>query len=402
MTIEIRQPAADELRAAMDAAEVAFGSAMDDADWERERVSLPAERATAAFDDGRAVGLAGAYEFDLTIPGGSLPCAGVTYVGVMPTHRRRGVLRGLMTRQLADARSWGEPIAALWASEASIYGRFGYGVAAPSMRIEGDSPRFAFRDDPGSVGAWRLAGTDEAFDLCRPLYERVRLERPGMLSRSEHWWREHRLADPEKWRRGASQKFYAFLELDGEVAAYAVYRIKEEWERGFPKGIIRVLESFATSPTAEREVWRYLAGIDLTTVVDVFSFDPASPLFLMLRDPRALHARVGDGMWLRLVDVEAALRARSYRDGEPVVLGVGDELCPWNEGRYRVGAQVERTDDEPDLELDVADLASVYLGAFDFVRLANAQRVRELRPGAVERASELFRTALPPFCPEVF
>jgi predicted acetyltransferase len=386
----------------MEAAEIAFASSLDESDWERERVSLPPARAHVAFDAERAVGLAGAYEFELTVPGGRLPCAGVTWVGVLPTHRRRGILRRLMAQELEDVRGWGEPVAALWASEASIYGRFGYGVAATGVRMEADSSRFALRDDPGPAGSWRLVTADEAFSLCAPVYETLRRERPGMLSRSEHWWRAHRLADQESWRRGASQKFYAVLDIDGVVCAFAVYRVKDEWVRGFAKGTVRVMETFATTPRAEREVWRYLFGIDLTTTVDVFSLDPASPIFLMVRDPRSLHQQLGDGLWLRLVDVEAALRGRSYRDGPPVVLRVHDALCRWNEGSYRVGPSIERTHDDADLELDVADLASAYLGGFDFVELARADRVREVSPGALERASELFRTALPPYCPEVF
>ena len=400
MATEIRQPAdKGELRAAM---QVAFAEGITDEDWEREQITLPARRALAAFDNGRAVALAGAYAFDLTIPGGQLPCAGVTWVGVLPTHRRQGILRRLMTQQLADAREWGEPVAALWASEAAIYGRFGYGLAAPSATMEADSGRFELHDDPGRQGTWRLVDLDTAYELVRPVHEHVRRGRPGMLTRSEHWWRRHRLADPESWRRGASEKFYAVLELDGAVAGYAVYRVKGEWEGGFAKGVVRVMEAFATSPAAEREVWRYLFGIDLTTTVDVNPFDPNSPLFLMVRDARALHMRVYDGLWLRLVDVDAALRARSYRDADPVVVGVRDELCPWNEGAYRLGAEAGRTDAAPELELDVADLAAVYLGAFDFGHLARADRVRELSPGALERASDLVRTSLPPFCPEVF
>ena len=400
MAIEIRQPANEgELRAAM---EIAFTEGITDEDWERERITLPERRALAAFDDGRAVALAGAYEFDLTIPGGQLPCAGVTWVGVQPTHRRQGVLRRLMTQQLADAREWGEPIAALWASEAAIYGRFGYGLAAPSATVKVDSGRFELRDDPGRQGTWRLVDLDTAYELVWPVHEHVRRDRPGMLTRSEHWWRRHRLADPEKWRRGASQKFYAVLDLDGAVAGYALYRVKDEWDGGFAKSVVRVTEAFATSPAAEREVWRYLCGIDLTTTVDANPFDPNSSLFLMVRDARALHMRVSDGLWLRLVDVDAALRARSYRDVDPVVVGVRDELCPWNEGVYRLGAEAGRTDAAPELELDVADLAAVYLGAFDFAALARADRVHELTPGALERASDLVNTPLPPFCPEVF
>jgi predicted acetyltransferase len=402
MAVDIRKPAEGELRSAMEAATIAFGESLEESDWERERKTLPAERALVAFDDGRAVGLAGAYAFELTVPGAQLPCAGVTWVGVLPTHRRRGILRGFMKQQLADAKEWGEPIAALWASEGPIYGRFGYGLAAPSVQMEADSTRFTLRDDPGPEGSWRLVTADEAYEPFRQVYERLRSERPGMLSRNENWWKNHRLADPENWRRGASAKFFALFELDGEPAAYAVYRIKEEWERGFPKGVVRVLESFALGSAAEREVWRFLSSIDLTRTVDHFSVDPASPLFLLVRDPRALHQRLADGLYLRLVDVDAALRARSYRSGEPVVIAVRDELCPWNEGSYRVGEGAGRTDDEPELELDVGDLACTYLGAFDFLALARAERVRELREGALDRASELFGTPLPPFCPEVF
>ena len=400
MATEIRQPADEgELRAAM---EIAFHEGITQEDWERERITLPLQRALAAFDDGRPVALAGAYEFELTIPGGQLPCAGVTWVGVQPTHRRQGILRRLMTKQLADAREWGEPIAALWASEAAIYGRFGYGLAAPSATLKADSSRFELRDDPGRQGSWRLVDAAAAYELVRPVHEHVRKQRSGMRARDEHWWRNHRLADPESWRRGASEKFYAVLELDGAVAAYAVYRVKDEWEAGFAKGSVRVMEAFATSPAAERELWRYLFGIDLTTTVDVYPFDPGSPLFLLVRDARALHMGLHDGLWLRLVDVDAALRARSYRGGEPVVIGVRDELCPWNVGAYRLGAEPGRTDAAPELELDVADLGAVYLGAFDFAHLARADRVRELAPGALDRASDLVHTPLPPYCPEVF
>jgi predicted acetyltransferase len=307
-----------------------------------------------------------------------------------------------MTRQLADTREWGEPIAALWASEAAIYGRFGYGLTAPSATLKADSGRFELRDDPGRQGTWRLVDAATAYDLVRPVHEHVRRQRPGMRTRDEHWWRNHRLADPESWRRGASEKFYAVLELDGAVAGYAIYRVKSEWEGGFAKGVVRVMEAFGTSPASEREVWRYLCGIDLTTTVDADPFDPNSPLFLMVRDARALHMRVHDGLWLRLVDVDAALRARSYRDADSVVVGVRDELCPWNEGAYRLGADAGRTDATPELELDVADLAAVYLGAFDFAHLARADRVRELTSGALERGSDLVHTSLPPFCPEVF
>jgi predicted acetyltransferase len=223
-----------------------------------------------------------------------------------------------------------------------------------------------------------------------------------MLSRGEHWWRAFRLADYEHRRRGASKRFNAALELDGELAGYAIYRVKDEWDAGYPKGDVRLMEAFAGSAAATRELWRYLFAIDLTTHVKNEFFDTASPLPLQVVDMRALHLRVRDGLWLRLVDVEAALRARSYAADDTIVIEVRDELLEWNPGRYRVGSRVERTDDAADLALDVADLASAYLGGFSFERLAAADRVEERTPGALTRASGLFRTPLPPYCPEVF
>jgi predicted acetyltransferase len=402
MAIEIRPPAEDELRAAREAAEAAFGEEVEDEAWEREQKLLPASRALGAYDGGRPVGLAAAYAFDLSIPGGQLPCAGVTWVGVLPSHRRRGILRDFMRRQFDDIRGWGEPIAALWASEASIYGRFGYGPAAPGVAAKSNPARFALKDGKESNAAVRLIDAEEAAQLFPPVYETFRAGRAGMLSRSEMWWRELRLADPKEWRRGASQKFYAVAESDGAAEGYAMYRVKSEWDEGFPRGEVRVVEVFASSTAVELELWRFLHSIDLTVKVDVFSLDPASTLFLNVRDPRALGLRMADALWLRLIDLDAALKARSYKPGRSVVLEVTDELCPWNAGRYRIGDDAGRTEDTADLRLDVADLASAYLGAFDFHRLVHAGRAEERSEGAAEAATLLFRTDLPPYCPEVF
>ena len=402
MTVDVRRPAEGELRACMQAASDAFAEPLEEADWERESVAVKLERAVGAFDDGRAVGFSASYEFDLTVPGGAaVPTAGVTWVAVLPSHRRRGILRRSMEQLFRDAGEQGEPLAALYASEAAIYGRFGFGIATHWVTLNGESRRIAFRDDPGASGVVRLVDEQEAFAAFPAIYEQVRSQRAGMLSRTEHWWRRHRLADYEHWRRGASKRFYALLELDGEPSAYALYRVKDEWDDGYPKGQVRVHESVATSPDAARELWRYLFSIDLTTRVQAELVDPASPLFFQVVDPRALHLSHRDGLWLRLLDVEEALRRRSYEGEDELIVDVRDEVLPENHGRYRIGARVERTDDEPDLALDVADLGSVYLGGFGVAELALAGRVNELRPGARARAPAVFRTPSPPPCPAV-
>jgi len=402
MTIEIRFAASvDELRTGMAAGTRGFGDELLDDDFERHSKTMAPDRFLTAYDGAAPVGAAASYPFTLTIPGGEVPAAGVTWVAVLPTHRRRGILTQFMRRQLDDVHERGEPIAILWASEAAIYGRFGYGVAAPTLMMNADRARFAFRDDAGAVGAVRILDTTEANELLPPLHEQVRRQIPGMIARSAETWSTYRFADPERWRRGAGPKFFAVYERDGAPEGYAQYRIKEDWDEGFSRAELRVHEAFGVTPAATREVWRFLFGIDLIVRVSG-SLDPGSPLFLSVVDPRSLHLRLGEGLWLRLVDVEAALRARSYVGDDAVVLDVRDDVCAWNAGRYRVGSTVERTDAGADLALDVADLASVYLGAFDFHALARAERVRELTPGAVDRASALFRTARPPFCSEDF
>jgi predicted acetyltransferase len=401
VTIEIRSPAADELRTAMEATHLVFAEPLSDDHYERQRKVLALDRFYAAYDDGVPVGTAADHEFRLTVPGGELGAGGVTWVGVLPSHRRRGILTKLMRRELDDIHERGEPLAVLWASEAAIYGRFGYGIAAPTAQMEADRARFALRDDPGAQGRVRIVSLDNALEPCMHVYDALRLIVPGFVARSAEWWRSGRLADPEEWRRGASPKYAAIVELDGTPAAYALYRIKQDWQRGFSRSAVKLVETLAVGPVAERELWRFVFGIDLIERVDG-RIDPASPLFLTVVDARSLHLRVSEGLWLRLVDVGAALAGRSYASDDGVVIEVRDDFCPWNAGRWRVGREVARTDDDVELELDVADLASVYLGAFSFGRLAAADRVRELKDGALARADALFRTERTPYCPEDF
>ena len=235
MAIEIRPPAGGRASGCDEAAEVAFGSAgVEDDDWERERKALPASRALAAFDGGKPVALAGAYAFDLTIPGGELPCAGVTWVGVMPTHRRPGILRDLMSRQLEDVHGWGEPIAALWASEAAIYGRFGYGQAAPSLARRSPTPRASRcgrdgRAAPSGSSTPTRRSRSSARLRARPrrpgrdalarraLVEGASARRPGELA-------ARRQQEVLRRRRGRRRG-----------RGLRDYRVKDEWEDGFAK-----------------------------------------------------------------------------------------------------------------------------------------------------------------------
>ena len=402
MSLTYRSPSAEELPNVLRTTYAAFGEEAKEDDIERWGRLMPHDRVLAAWDGDRSVGVTASWPFELTIPGGTAKAAGVTWVGVLPSHRRRGVLRELMRLQLDDVHERGEPLAILWASESVIYGRFGYGIAAPATELDAERSAFKLRDDPGPRGSMRLVDATEAAELFPPIYERIRKERPGMLSRTTDWWTQGRLADPEHWREGSGPKFYALLELDGEHAGYALYRIASKWEGGTPKGEVRIVEAFASTPEATAELWRFLFGIDLVARVKSEAADPGWPLFALVSDPRRLHLSISDGLWLRLVDVEAAFRTRTFQGEDPVVLDVTDRLLPRNAGRWAVGPAPGPTDADADVAIDVTDLASAYLGALSFERLAAAGRARELRSGGLARATALFATRLPPWCPEGF
>jgi predicted acetyltransferase len=403
MALEIRPCGSqEELAAAMNAIGHYFGTDYGTEDAERLAQWLEVGRMQAAWDGDRCVGGAGAFSFRMATPGGDVPCAGVTVVGVLPTHRRRGVLTGMMRALVAQAQERGEAAAYLFASEGTIYGRYGFGLA--SRMFEATLPiertRFALPFEPR--GTVRLVDEAEAVRLFPPVYEQVYAQRPGLFRRDRAWWEKRRLHDDPARRRGCPLQ-RALLELDGAPAGYALYKVEQSWDLGASSGKLTVIEAVAPTPEATRELWRWLLDFDWTSqvVADLLPLD--HPLFLLLADPRRLRAKVNDGVWVRLVDVEAALNARTYRDGEPVVLEVEDAFLPENAGRYRLAPDgAVRTDAEPDLRLDVSGLGSVYLGGFSFADLVRSSRAIELRPGAAGGADDLVRTEVAPWCAEIF
>jgi predicted acetyltransferase len=224
-----------------------------------------------------------------------------------------------------------------------------------------------------------------------------------MFSRTEDWWKVRRLSDPESRRQGGGVLHRALLALDGEPEGYALYRVNQAFEAGGTGGHVAVLEAIGATPEATRELWRFLLDIDWVAKVKASLLPVDHPLFFLLARPRAMKFRASDALWVRLVDVPAALRARWINDAEPVVFDVADPFCPWNEGRYRVGAEkVERTDSAPELAVDVNALGSVYLGGFSFAQLARAGRIEAKSDGAIARADALFATDRAPWCPEIF
>ena len=395
--MELRPATRDEMDDFGRAVMSAFHRELTDEDRRHyERIDEP-ERSLAWFDDGRIVAATGIYSRQVTVPGGVVPCAAVTAVGVVPTHRRRGLLTEMMRRQLEDVRAAGEPVAALWASEGGIYGRFGYGIAARIGRLTARRPVARLAAPPPPGDPLRAGPAGDHVEAMRAVYERVRRERPGMLDRPGPWW-DHRLYDPESQRHGA-QPLRAVLVPDG----YAIYAVRADRDEDGPSGEVAIRELVAATPAARALLWAFLLDQDLTRTISWALAPPDEPLWLMLTDPDAVRVGLASALWARLVDVAAALGARTYASDPDVVLEVADAFCPWNTGRYRLaGGGCERTEAEPDLALDASALGAAYLGGTTLRELAAAGRVAELRPGALARASDAFRSDVAPWCPEVF
>ncbi|MGW3656878.1 GNAT family N-acetyltransferase [Streptomyces sp. NPDC005151] len=410
MTTELRVLRSSEWNEWFGSLELAFGGVAESPE-ERElwEALTEHERSIGIWDGSDVVGTAGAFSFRLAVPGGALvPAAGVTMVSVAATHRRRGLLTSMMRRQLDDVRALGEPLAVLAASEPAIYGRFGYGAATKQMSLEIDTDRVRLTVPDGTDGIrLRYAKPDEAVTAIEGVYEQLVAGRPGAPAGGPGWERKAVL-DPESARQGASPLQCVLAERDGGVVGYATFRNKPGWDAGVSKGRIVADDVSALDPAAYGALWRFLFGIDLTSTVEARNRPVDDALLHLVSDVRRCNIKVRDGLYVRLVELGAALEARAYRAPVDVVFEVTDMFCPWNEGRWRLtadtkgGASCKRTDDPADLALSVRELGAAYLGGTSVVSLARAGRVRELRAGAVDEASLAFSSAVEPWLPRGF
>ncbi|MFV0281463.1 MAG: GNAT family N-acetyltransferase [Rhodoblastus sp.] len=360
------------------------------------------DRAFVVRENQATVGGCCSFPMELTTPGGQVKAAGVTMVGVQPTHRRRGILSAMMARQIEDIRANGEPVAYLWASEERIYGRFGYGLAGLSADVEISRDRAAFFTNAPTTGQVQLLRPEDALGPVGAVFAQVAGARPGMFARSQEWLKRRTLADAAWIRAGGGELVCALLEIDGKPQAYALYRFDPKWERNIPAGVVRVSEAMATTPEAMRAIWRYLLDLDWCATIKAGFLPVDHPLFLLAAEPRRMRTCLRDGCFARLVDVEAALAMRSYGPGE-IVIEIADAFCPWNAGRWliREGGGV-RTTRAADIGCDVSALASAYLGGFTWAQLVASSRARAADSEAIARADRLFERGPAPWVPEIF
>ncbi|WP_265523099.1 GNAT family N-acetyltransferase [Oerskovia flava] len=356
------------------------------------------------------------------VPGGTLPVAGLTWVGVHPQHRRKGLLTAMIDEHLARCRELGEPVSALFAAEAAIYGRFGYGQAANDLRLT--IPRgAALRDVPGAdAHTVRIEKADRERhgELVAALHvaagtgahvataDGCPVNRPGWATRETPELQAAFWSDPVAFRGGRESRRIVVVERDGEPRGYATFRRKTTWEQTGPRGTVSTGEVVALDAAAARALWGVLTDLDLTSEVEPFVLPVDDVVTHLLVDPRAAAPRVADNVWVRVVDVPAALAGRRYAADVDVVLHVTDARVAQNAGHWRVRAEgfgparSERTDDAADLSLDVRELGSAYLGGVSLTSLAAAGLVTEHRPGALAHAAAAFSWPVAPVCSWVF
>jgi len=407
VAIEFGPIAREETGAFMRTQGLAFGFVPNPEDLAHWQAVLDFERTLVARDGTEIVGTSATLPLPLTVPGGGrLNAAAVTMVSVAPSHRRRGVLTSMMGQILASAHTRGEPIAALWASESLIYGRFGYGLATEDDAWEIERAHARFATSPAFGGTIRLVDHTYAGSRFPEVWERARGERPGMTARGDGLWQD-RFRDPPHARVGGTSFFFAAYEENGRLDGYALYRVAASWPDGIPANEITVVEAVAATDAAHVALWRFLLDIDLSKTVRAAHRPIDDPLPHMLADYRRLRRTRRDALWLRVVDVADALEARSYAATGSLVLEMPDDLCPWNPARFALegraaGGRVAVSTAAPDLSLRPADLGAMYLGGQRPSTLARAGRIQEHREGALALADAMFATAQAPWCPQFF
>jgi predicted acetyltransferase len=407
MDVEIRRLRPGEEAAFVDVDAAAFGARYAPERLSEEIAFVSEVRPWVALAAGRLAGVAAVLDLRLTLPGASrLPMTGVTWVGVLPTHRRRGILRRLMGALLDDARERGDPVAGLGASEAPIYGRFGFGPAERVATVEVETARAAFREPPADTGGVEVAGAADALAELSPLQERVCAGRNGMVARTAAWERR-RYRDADREVGGLEPlRFALHRDRTGRVDGFLAYRTKLEWEPVPIRGELRVHELWAETTEAEVSLWRFCLEHDLISRVSAWWRSADTVVPDLLADHRAWRQTLRDGMWLRPLDPVALLAARRYGREDGLVLEVHEP-----EGsaprRYRLeggleGATCVSSSASPDLSLGVAALGSICLGGAPVERLHRAGQVEELTPGAAARATAMFAWSPLPWSGDIF
>ncbi|MFE0510085.1 GNAT family N-acetyltransferase [Streptomyces sp. NPDC058964] len=377
---------------------------------EARRSQFVPGRLLGAFDGGRCVATFRSFTQEVTAVGGAaVPADAISNVTVSPTHRRRGLLTRMMSQDLAAAKERGDVVATLIAAEYPIYGRYGFGPATwmtewtVDVPRTGLDPRWSGPEDGGRID---LVDGEDVRKTGPELHERIRRSQPGAVSRDELWWRLQTGA--VRFGGNWTEPFYAvYRSASGEVEGMVSYESDDNWHGKQPQNTVEVNWLLASTPAAQRHLWRYLCSIDWITKVKSGWRSPDDLLPCFLPDPRAAKVTTqGDWLWVRILDVVRALEARTYEGTGSLVLELTDRLGLAG-GRYRLeaspaGASCTPTTEAAGLVMDVADLAALWLGDGTATRLVALDRAREEEEGAARVADALLHTSGRPWCPDIF
>jgi predicted acetyltransferase len=410
MTIEYRQIQPAEFRKFGIAIERGFGFhySPNSAQFRLDKEILPINGTMCAFEDGELVGTTAAIPFDeSSIQGGTIRNAGVTAVGVSTTHRRQGLLTNMMQRLLRQEREKGFPVASLWASESSIYGRFGYGVAIHHENFRIDTRRAKFTFAPNIPGRIRFVDADEARKLFPQAWEAAREVRAGIPSRDDVHW--------DRWAIGLNdggsewgKPWTIVYEEDGKILGYAKYQLQDLHVFGEQKhGAINADDIVTSSPASHAAIWTHLLNVDLYDTLTTWRSPIDDGLPWMLEDQRQLERMPYDAIWYRMLDIQAALESRTYLNDGSVVFEVVDEFLPECGGRFKLEVQAGRgtclgVTEEPDFTLPTASLGAIFIGGSRLTDLERAGRVDEHTDGSLAATDRMFSTIRAPWCPMMF
>jgi predicted acetyltransferase len=409
--LDIRPIADDELQTLVETSGAGFLERRDAAAVTAElRPLWDLRRTWAAFDDGRMCGTFRSWATDITVPGGGqLPATAIAGVSVLPTHRRRGILRGMVAAEHAAARERGEALSLLWAAEYPIYGRFGYGPACHDASWALTTRATGFHDpavaDAGSVAL--VEPSEEAVDTIRGIFEAWRPRQPGEIRRRDYRWGFDLGVRPSAW--GDAWKGFLAIHRDaaGTADGFARYHATEHWDKGQPSYTLNLDELHALTDEAYASLWQFLAGYDWVATIKADRRSPSERLPWLLTNARAASVEVGDGLWVRLLDIARSLEGRRYERTGTLVLEIADPESTGGRVRLELdagadGASARPTTRSADLTLDVAALGAAYLGARGLGYAVLATGADEHRSGALAEADALFRTLDEPWCSTFF
>jgi predicted acetyltransferase len=400
--VELRAVAEPNLDAFLLADAYGFGFRWgidDDSAWPRHEL----DRTVAAFVDGEVVATGRNYTLELTMPGGSIvPAGGVTWISTRPTHRRRGLLTRVMRHLVEESHARGELASTLTASEGGIYPRFGYGVATRVATFEFARAGTAFGAPAPATATVRMVEPDVARPIASALFDRIRRDRAGSVSRPDDWW-------VDEWASvdwiDAKRRFDVVVDIDGVPAGHAIYAVDGEFRDGYSDKVVAVRDLLAVSPDAELALWHFLANIDQTVGVRAWNRPLDDVLPWLVTDARHVRTSgVRDFLWLRPIDTAALLAARTYGVDGTLTLAVADPFLGLDAtvGTFTIdggpaGASCRRTDTAPELVLGAAELGAIVLGGVRPSVLELAGRIGAPDRAALARADAMFGADREPY-----